>query len=89
MSPDGILFFTSDRDGKREVYRLNGAGEVIQVTCTLGNGESWGPALAPDGTLFLTSDRDGKQEIYRLTAAGEVVQVTNTSGDGKSWGPVQ
>ncbi len=42
--PDGTVLFTSDRDGKREIYRLTKAGEVIRVTYTSGNGESWSPA---------------------------------------------
>jgi len=82
------LAFVSDRDGKREIYRLTKAGEVVRVTNTPGDGESWSPALVPDGTVLFTSDRDGKREVYRLTKAGEVVQVTNTPGDGESWSPI-
>ena len=83
--PDGAILFTSDRDGKREVYRLTGAGEVAQITHTPGNGESWSPASAPDGAILFTSDRDGKREVYRLTGTGEVVQITHTPGDDESW----
>ncbi len=86
-SLESYLAFVSDRDGKREVYRLTGAGEAVRVINTPGNGESWSPALVPDGTVLFTSDRDGKREVYRLTEAGEVVRVTNTPGNGGSWSP--
>jgi hypothetical protein len=89
LTPDGAILFTSDRDGKREVYRLTGAGEVTQITHTPGNGESWSPASAPDGAILFTSDRDGKREVYRLTGTGEVVQITHTPGDDESWSPVR
>ena len=86
-SSESYLTFVSDRDGKREVYRLTGAGEVVRVTYTPDNGESWSPAVLPDGTLLFTSNRDGKREVCRLTGAGEVVQITHTPGDGESWWP--
>jgi serine/threonine-protein kinase len=90
--PGGIsLFtldlFTSDRDGKREVYRITGAGEVLRVTHTPGDGESWSPASELRGTILFTSNRDGKREIYRITGAGEVVRVTHTPGNSESWSP--
>jgi hypothetical protein len=87
LTPDGAILFTSDRDGKREVYRLTGAGEVTQITHTPGNSESWSPASAPDGAILFTSDRDGKREVYRLTGTGDVVQITHTPGDDESWSP--
>jgi hypothetical protein len=40
---DDTILFTSDRDGKREIYRLTGAGETVRLTHTPGNGESWSP----------------------------------------------
>jgi len=84
---DDTVLFTSDRDGKREIYRLTGTGEVERVTYTPSNGESWSPVPELGGTVLFTSDRDGKQEIYRLTGTGEVVQITHTPGDGESWLP--
>jgi hypothetical protein len=76
-------FFVSNRDGKREVYRLSGAG-VERVTHTPGYGESWEPAKRAGGDVLFTSDRNGKREIYRLSEAG-VERVTHTPGDGESW----
>jgi Tol biopolymer transport system component len=80
---EGILF-TSNRDGKRDLYRLRG-GQVERVTHTPGPGESWAPVWTPTGILF-TSDRDGKRDLYRLSG-GMVERVTNTPGDGESWSP--
>jgi serine/threonine protein kinase len=81
------VLFTSDRDGKREVYRLTGAREVTRVTYTPGNGESWSPFSALDGTILFTSDRDGKREVYRLTGVEEVARITYTPNNGESWLP--
>jgi outer membrane protein assembly factor BamD (BamD/ComL family) len=77
------VLFTSDRDGKQEVYRLSGAG-VEQVTHSPGQSESWSPASGPDGAVLFTSDRDGKREVYRLSGAG-VEQVTHSPGQSESW----
>jgi len=82
------VLFTSDRDGKREIYRLTSTGEVQQVTHTPDSGESWSPVPASGGTVLFTSNRDGKREIYRLTGTGEIARVTSTPGSGESWSPV-
>jgi Tol biopolymer transport system component len=81
------LVFVSDRDGKREIYHLTEDGEVVRITRTPGEGESWGPTLAPDGTVLFTSNRDGKWEVYHLTEEGEVVQITRTPGQAGSGAP--
>ena len=78
-------FFVSNRDGKREVYRLSGVG-VERVTHAPGYAESWEPAQGAGADVLFTSDRDGKLEIYRLSEAG-VERVTHTPGDGESWEP--
>ncbi len=80
---EGILF-TSDRDGKREIYRLRG-GQVEQMTQTPGRGESWSPVWTATGILF-TSNRDGKRDLYRLSG-GVVERVTHTPDQGESWSP--
>jgi hypothetical protein len=79
-------FFVSNRDGKREVYRLSGAG-VERVTHTPGYDESWEPARGAGADTLFTSNRDGKREVYRLSEAG-VERVTHTPGGGESWEPV-
>jgi Tol biopolymer transport system component/tRNA A-37 threonylcarbamoyl transferase component Bud32 len=79
------LLFTSDQDGRQEVYRLTMEGNQ-RVTHTPGDGESWSPAILPDGTVLFTSDRDGKREVYRLNVEG-TQRVTHTPGNGESWSP--
>jgi len=59
LTPDGRVLFVSNRDGKREIYRVvsaaNGrmeaSGEVLRWTHSPGDSESWSPAVMPDGTL--------------------------------------
>jgi len=41
VGADGALMFTSNRDGKRELYRMDPSGEVRRVTLTPGRAESW------------------------------------------------
>jgi hypothetical protein len=83
----GNIYFTSNRDGKAEIYRLvNGISE--RVTFTPDPYESWNPALSPNGNLYFTSNQfDGKAEICRLVDK-QPVRVTTTPGQSQSWGPV-
>ena len=77
--------FTSNRDGKREVYRLDDQGNAIRVTNTPTGAESWSPTRTPAGRILFTSNRDGKREIYRIEDSGEVTRVTHTPGGAESW----
>ncbi len=85
-SGDPILF-TSDRDGRLEIYHLAEAGKVARVTHTPNEGNSWAPVLLPDRTILFVSDRDGKREIYYLTGEGEIARITHTPGEDESWSP--
>ena len=80
---EGILF-TSNRDGKREIYRLR-AGKVERLTETPGRSESWSPSWSDTGVLY-SSNQDGRREIYRLVD-GPAERVSQTPGEGESWGP--
>jgi Tol biopolymer transport system component/outer membrane protein assembly factor BamD (BamD/ComL family) len=82
------LLLVSDRDGKREIYRIDASGQVKRWTYSPGASESWAPALGPDNVLYFTSNRDGKREIYRMAKTGEVQRWTFSSGDSESWAPV-
>jgi Tol biopolymer transport system component len=85
---NGGIFFTPNRDGKREVYRTDQSGEVVRITYTPGHGKSWSPAWAWRGnyTAFV-SDRDGPQEIYALLAGGVLQRISHTPGGKWSWEP--
>ncbi len=79
--------FVSNRDGKREIYRIDKEGNIVQWTHSPGNSESWSPTLYQDGSLVFTSDRDGKREIYRMDKDGTVIQWTHSPGKSESWDP--
>jgi len=54
-----------------EVYRLAGAGEIVRVTYTPSNGESWSPASAPD-----------KRRAHRLSVERGLLVRRGESGLG-------
>ena len=83
----GVLYFVSNRDGKIEIYSIDGDAKVLRITSTPGDAESWAPSVGLDGNLYFTSDRDGKEEIYRINGKGDVSRVTDTPGKAKSWAP--
>ena len=83
----GELYFTSNRDGKAEIYQLTNDGSVIRITNTPGNGQSWSPTMDAFGHLYFASNREGKTEIYELKKNAEVVRVTHTPNSWESWSP--
>jgi hypothetical protein len=94
LTYDGYLYFTSNRDGKAEIYYLNlkdKNAEAKRVTHTEDPYESWSPALTYDGYLYFTSNQDGKAEIYYLNLKDEnskAKRVTYTEDPYESWSPV-
>lgn len=60
------IAFTSDRDGKQDIWILNTDGsELRKVTANSGN--NYKPAWSPDDNqIAFVSDRDGNPEIYVL-----------------------
>jgi serine/threonine-protein kinase len=82
------VFFTASQSGKREIYGFNQAREIIPITHTPKDSESWGPVLTSSHNILFTSNRDGKREIYILKDDGNVSRVTHTPGNGESWSPV-
>ena len=86
-SVSGSTYFTSDRTGKREIYRLDNEDEATRMTNSPRDGQSWSPSSTAGGNIYFTSDRDGKREIHRLSNAGESTRMTNTPGNSESWSP--
>jgi hypothetical protein len=90
-SPDGSrLAFTSDRDGRWEIYVMDADGR--NVTRLTNIGMNYRPAWSPDGSrIAFVSERDGDAaEIYVMNADGEnVVRTTNHDGndDAPAWSP--
>jgi Tol biopolymer transport system component len=83
--PAGELYFTSDRSGETEIYRMDQAG-TSQFTRSPVGSNSWSPVLMNAGTLLFVSDRSGKREIY-FSGAGGVRQLTVSPGASESWAP--
>jgi len=87
FSSSGNIYFTSNRDGKAEIYRRFPNGKVERVTHTDGEFESWGAAPSIGGNIYFTSNReDNKAEIYRRLIGGGIQRVTHTDGEFQSWG---
>jgi outer membrane protein assembly factor BamB/uncharacterized protein YeaC (DUF1315 family) len=87
IGADSTFYFTSNRSGKREVYRFSSDGQIVQVTHTPGTGESQSPVPGPGGVLYFVSDRDRKRDIYRIDSTGAIVRVTHSPGTAESWEP--
>src|SRR5581483_4213871 len=59
---NGKIAFTSDRDGRYQLYVMNADG-TGQSRLTTDAGNDAGPAWSPDGTkIAFTSNRDGNAE---------------------------
>jgi len=86
--PSGQLYFTSNKDGSAEIYRIKNDGSPEQVTDGQGNDSSWSPAFDLMGQLYFTSNSDGTAEIYRRKNDGKNEQITDTEKGYASWGPV-
>ena len=90
-SPDGSkIAFSSNRDGKNEIYVMNADGSNVKrlTTNLVEDGiSSW----SPDGLKILfESERDGNSEVYVMDAdGGNQIRLTrNNAVDGSaSWSP--
>ena len=81
-SPDRTtVVFTSERDGKPEIYRLDLATRALRRLTNEPAGDRF-PAFSPDGhTIVLTSDRAGSDDVYLMDAGGSAVRrLTDTPG---------
>lgn len=86
----GILIFSSNREGKLQIYaRHMNTGSITRVTFTSGD-ETHG-AWSPDGSrIAFTSNRDGNHDIYIMDAAGaNQINLTNNPADdiNPAWSP--
>ena len=76
---NGLVYFSSNIDGGQEVYQLDSAGNLTQLTNTPGAAVSGGAAAA-NGVIYFHSDRSGAFEIYQLNPQGDLVQLTSSAG---------
>jgi len=90
-SPDGKrLAFSSNRDGKSEIYVMNADGsDLKRLTNNLA--DDHGPIWSPDGSKILfDTERDGNKEVYVMTAdGGNQTRLTrnNATDSATSWSP--
>jgi Tol biopolymer transport system component len=82
---NGYLYFTSDKNGKAEIWMMDPKGQIVQVTHTPDPYESWSPAPAANGYIYFTSDKNGKAEVWMMDPKGQIVQVTHTPDPDESW----
>lgn len=86
----GNLLFTSNREGRPQVYqRTMNNGAIIRLT--FSNGDDVQSAWSPDGSkVAFTSNRDGNNEIYVMDASGaNQINLTNNGADDNypTWSP--
>ncbi|NUQ37352.1 MAG: serine/threonine-protein kinase [Caldilineales bacterium] len=87
--PMAAIYFTSTREGKRGIYRIDASGAVVLVLQSASTVEEWLPTLeAPRGALYFNSNRTGTSEIFTLEQGGSLLQVTQTPNGRSSTGPV-
>jgi len=82
---DNLLYFSSNRSGKYEIYYRGVDGKSVQITHT-SQGESWGPVLGPTGILYFVSNESGQPEIY-IKTSGNSMRLINSGGKYGSWDP--
>jgi len=73
----GGLYFTSNRDGKSEIYRLNGVGGIERGTNTAGTSGSWAPIIRGSNVNF-TFSRSGQTQVYLLKS--QVISILSFEG---------
>jgi TolB protein len=79
-SRDGLVAFSSSRDGSSEIYTINMYGKKLKkLTRSLGIDVS--PVFSPDGDkIAFVSDRGGTPQIYMMSKNGRGVQRLSFEG---------
>jgi uncharacterized repeat protein (TIGR01451 family) len=87
---NGLIAFTTNRDGNYEIYTMHPDGTGL-TRLTNSAASDVDPAWSPDGSqIAFTSNRAGNNEIYLMNADGSNVRrlTSNTSSDTHpSWSP--
>lgn len=88
-APKGTLLYSSDKEGKWAIYRLNPDGSGERRLTDLAN-DNYQGVWAPDGALIaFVSERDGNPEIYLMNPDGTGQQrLSSDQGEHGSpaWG---
>ena len=74
----GKIAFTSERDGNREIYIMNGDGSN-QTNLTQDEGNDLLGYFSPDGSkIVFISDRDGYNDVFVMDIDGsDQINLTN------------
>ncbi|UCD94018.1 MAG: PD40 domain-containing protein [Candidatus Zixiibacteriota bacterium] len=90
ISPEvdnGGVYFSSDRDGAYNIYRLNGDSTIGKITSLLTG--AYDPRLSPDNEkLIFSGYQDFGFHIYRTEVTDSVILAANEPPPGKvMWRP--
>jgi TolB protein len=70
-SPDGLVSFSSSKDGSSEIYTINKYGKKLKKL-TRSFGIDVSPVFSPNGEkIAFVSDRGGTPQIYVITSQGK------------------
>ena len=87
---DGLIVFSSDVDGDREIFTMRPDGSGTKKLTENGAADD-APSWSPDGSrIAFTTNRDGQDEIYVMNADGsnQVNVSRNAAKDqAPTWGP--
>ena len=89
-SPDGLISFSSSKDGSSEIYLIDTYGKGFKkLTRALGIDVS--PAFSPDGSgIAFVSDRGGTPQIYIMDSNGMGIKRLTFEGSyntSPAWSP--
>jgi len=83
-APDGSIYFTSDRGGSPQIYRMGAGGGDIQRVSFEGS-YNVSPRPSADGkTLAFISRREGRFQLAAMDLASRQVQVLTDSNKDES-----
>ncbi|NOZ69554.1 MAG: hypothetical protein GXP46_10020 [Deferribacteres bacterium] len=89
-SPDGLVSFSSSRDGSSEIYTIDIYGKGLKKL-TRSFGIDVSPVFSPDGRkIAFVSDRGGTPQIYIMNSDGSAVRRLTFEGSyntSPSWSP--
>ncbi len=84
FAPDGSIYFTSDRGGSPQIYRMGASGGDAQRVSFEGS-YNVSPRPSPDGkSLAFISRRDGRFQLAAMDLASRQVQVLTDSNKDES-----
>jgi TolB protein len=89
-SQDGLVSFSSSKDGSSEIYSINSYGQNLKKL-TRSFGIDVSPVFSPDGkTIAFVSDRGGTPQIYVMTSQGKNLRRVTFEGSyntSPAWSP--